>query len=443
MLEKKDALRIEIENINYAGLDNPNKAYYELVLHTEEYDFEIKRPNTIDLVRDYAGAVSDVLIIDFNMQLGDFVKHIYPKRENLRATVTNTVTGKKMIQRYKLIITDVDNDIKNGVYDATDQDTLNKEDPTRLSVQCLNETIEQLRNKTIYGTHKEIDVGSVMGVHLKEAILNTESNTTVKVKDIQMFKPSNTRAYSHVVIPDATPILDLPSYLHEGDYGVYNGNIGTYLQADGKPNDIEEILHIFPLHRPKDDDKTEKTLKIIGTRDKLSTDIVNTYTVDPDYVTIAVELGNKLTDLESVRHLNEGVGHEGIDSDTLLRRPVEVTVEKVKSSKDWIKRKHIHKLMEDKNYKSRNVGVTNNWYVERSKTLANDGKLINLDWKLSSVDTLARGMSVELYTTDKEGIIIKYIGTLLGVHAVTDSKFDTENAVLNIFIVNEYKGKKI
>lgn len=90
---------------------------------------------------------------------------------------------------------------------------------------------EVLRTQYTDGTFRDRHCWT--SLYIKEAI---ERSKEVKIEgkpldlNIDIVKPNNDYVYDHVVVETGVKILDLPSYIQNKDYGIYNGNIGTYIQ---------------------------------------------------------------------------------------------------------------------------------------------------------------------------------------------------------------------
>lgn len=439
LLGIKSHMDDEVENINWSGRHIDHKAYYDIILHTEEDDFEITKMLSVDVIRDYVNNNGDVIIATFEMPLGDFVKHVYPFKENLYITLINRVISVKTIRTYKFRFTEIEEEISNGTYNRTDIKTLNARAYTRLSGQCVDLTVDQMQTKAVYGSHREATPGDVLSTHLTQVLDMTQKFDEIVAKNVVMRDPHNTRTYQHIIVPTDKSIFELPDHIQKGDYGIYDGDIGTYLQ----PLKDKEELHVFPKYNPIIEAGATRILKVFALRKKLPPSTKNTYTMDDEYLNIVVALDNVPFDVGNTVNLNEGVTLEGIETDTLMRRSHQTTPVKVKSSDKWMMRKQRHKDMPDRTYKHRYIGSTNNWYHERSKVLKNDGRTIVVNWVLSNIYYLRPCMPVEFYIEDTIGDLYMYEGSLHGVHGVTDKETDTENATLSIFLKNTDKAKKL
>lgn len=434
-IKNKSKLDLEVFAINEAGAYIKHEHTYSTIIHTDEDDFFIPLTITVDVVRDYNINTGDVIIIDVSLPLGDFVKYIYPKRDNLEVTLVNTTVGSKTKERFKLILQNVDSDIKRDIYSKNTLKELNKNGMTRITGQCINKTLNELRTKTTHGVYKQKTVNDVINVVTMEFLKSFNLFGGILSRNLKMVPPDNTRSYDHIIIPDGTPVLDVPSFLQHGDYGVYNGGIGNYLQTSGE----EEIMYIYPLYRTSDTIISDEMLHVIASENASQVTMSNTYAKEGNNLKIIATINTSVQDDGETDVYNKGVGFNAVDSDSVMNRPIEASKDGVTTDKKNIKRKQIHREPEDKNFKTPYIGIVNNFYAERSKVLRNDGSLIQIQWNFSNARLLKPGMQVKVFKDSGKDDIEISNGILQGVHIVTDNNKKMEVSMLNIFLENKNK----
>ncbi len=427
----------EIFSVSAAGPELKREAYYTCILHTKEEDFHITMVEHVDIKRDFNNSYSDYVTVSFLMPLGDFVKHVYNNRNELRITLDNRNVGSRTKERFKFTLGTLEEAIESGKYDTTTLEELNKKGYTKISGQCVNETILTMRTKTTFGVWKDATVSDTLSSIMMSDLKRFSAFGGLFSAGMEIASVDNTRKYKHIVIPDGTKVLDVPTFLQHGTYGVYNGGIGVYLQANGEDN----TLYIFPLYRTNLLSFVKKKLFVIASNNATIGSIDSTYAYEGDMLKILVTSSKKTGDSDT-KHIDKGLIVESIESDSILSRPVEVTEDKVVSKPVNVKRKLQHKESTDGATVRQSYPTNNNQYAIRSDVLQNDGSVVQVQWNFSNARLLNPGMPVIYLNEDKEGGIIKTEGILQQVDVMTDCNKKMEVAILHIFLANEVKDSK-
>ncbi len=422
-------INAELLSISAAAANIDTSASYEATLHTKERDIWLSTIEYVDIVRDYNGKISDVTRIAFLLPLGDFVNGVYKVMDNLEITLVNHKVGGITRIRYKLVLEDIDPKIKNGIYNKTSTYELNKQGMTKTVGQCVSKTIEKLRDATVFGAYKESSVEDVLNVALTESLSKIDIEDFNFKRNVNITPTNNARVYDHILIPDTVHALDLASYLHHGDYGVYNGGVGTYVQTVKNV----ETLFIYPLYRSDVVASTDIKLQITVAANQAMVGIDSTYGMQGDILKILVSMLNTTNDNGEADLKNKGVGVTLTDSESVMTRPVEVSKDKVVTKPDNIKRKMVHKETKDMSLKTEQYGVTNNTYDARSSVLKSDGKVLQVQWNHSNGNLIIPGTGLTFMIEEEETINI-YPGVVQGVHIATDNNTKMEITVLSIFV---------
>ena len=132
-----------------------------------------------------------------------------------------------------------------------------------------------------------------------------------------------------------------------------------------------------------------------------------------------------------------GQNIHSIESDSIMRRPFQITPEELKVKGDNTTRSIQHKKSDTGEVGPVNhVGVTNNLYKERSEVLKRDGILVQIHWKNSNARFLHPLMPV-IYTEQVANKVIQRRGILHHMRVMTDNTHQTEQTVLTIFLQNK------
>ncbi len=419
----------EVLEISGAGAYMDMHAYYEGYLHTKSLDVWLQTIEYVDILRDYNGNVSDLTTTSFLMPLGDFVKKFYPERDNLQITIIGYTVGKKTTTKLKFIITGVDDDIKNGVYDKKTIHELNKEGMTKLTGECVSLTADKLRNVTAPGAYEKATVDDVLITTMSKALGGIEVFDFSLGKETHIADSNNKRIYDHIVIPDSINILDIPSYMQNAEYGIFNGDVGTYIQNV----DDNESIHVYPLYRPNLLPSSKLKLQVTVVPSATMASVDSTYAMDGNVLKILTNVFVKPDADNEAKLKSSGSGVNMTDDETILKRPVEVSPDEVKVNSENTKRKYVHKKTADGEAKFEQHENKSNTYSARSSVLKNDGKFIQVQWNFSNARLLTPAMGI-IYVIEESDGIKTYEGVLHGVHITCDNNSKMEVAILSIFL---------
>jgi len=427
MVIQEQAITQEVISIAGAAPDLLREAQYEMILHAGGRDYFVKQLETVIIVRDYNNSYCDYIDISFNMPLGDFVKEIYPARDELEVTLTNYTIGAKTIERLELVIIDLDKEITKGSYGHTPQNDLNS-DYTKLRAQCVNKTISKAREKITHGIYKDATVTDVISSILGEELNVFSSMYNIASGGLKMVPADNTRTYKHILVNKGTKLLDVPKMIQNGQYGVYNGDISLYLQTYGE----SETIYISPKYRQNLLGYFSNKLYIVGVTQSTIRGIDSTYTLSGDMVKILVQRNNALFDNDT-KIRDKGTAVVSLESDAMMSRPVEIKSDKMIVKEDSVTNRQASKEVASGVGPVEYAGETNNLYKLRTDGLIRDGVVIQLDWKSSNARLLVPMMPI-IYIVEHEGKIVRFEGVLQRVDVITVIKEKTENAKLTIFL---------
>ena len=65
----------------------PVRFAYTAKIHTVKEDFDVMKIVTVDIVRDYVNNIGDIVMIEFVMPMGEYVKRFFPYRTNMELTI--------------------------------------------------------------------------------------------------------------------------------------------------------------------------------------------------------------------------------------------------------------------------------------------------------------------------------------------------------------------
>lgn len=391
-------LWLDIKSVIDSG-KKPVKYEYRGMLHNVKEDVSIYKITSIDIIRDYAGNISDHIQIEFKMLLGDYMKRLYPYKANLEFSVkrielkevSSDREDNSLIytEKYKAIFLTGENPAPAMTdLESLDTETLNKGSLVDVKLQLLNRSLEPIRIKTVSGIFRQVTQKKIMYNILAGESAKILIDGKSSIDGIDIVDPDNIEVRKHVVIPDGTLISNLPTFLQEKSGGVYNSGIGTYLQ---KYNN-KTIWFIYPLFNYHRFDKDIFKIVFFAVPEYRLSGIDRTYNEEGKTLKILVTSKRKYKDSGETSLMNKGVGFRMADARSFMKKPVAMTEEGPIS-----KRANTN---HEVSLRSRNDGLnyapvvkaSSNPFKEYSKLILSDLGQIDLVWENSNHDLIHPGM---------------------------------------------------
>lgn len=421
-----------------------NNIDYDIIIHTPDDDFGIQFLKTIEVMRDYNGNITDYIVVNLTCGAGDFIKAIYPYRDNCEISIIRTAFDDKLDKdfRYKMVLLNNNGSIRASKYLTKTRDELNAEEQFNLEIQCLPLELEILRSTYVDGIYKDSTVKNVI---VSEFYQGTQkiSGTKPSVEeskvnigsdprdvDVDIVEPHNDYLYNHIDVATGTKLTDLPFYLQDTNYGIYNGGIGAYLQ------EYEDGLYffIYPLYNNSLFETRDKKLIIYYTSNTRLAMVENTYAIEGDVVKILANSDIKIIDNGENELMDTGSGLVTSSPKLLMERNVDITDDEIKFSREAHVTATKYKSRRDQVDRTQFVSNESNMYKQRSAILKNTMAIYQITWNFSDIDLLYPGMPV-MYTYDDEvdGIVELY-GLVQSAYSRYNEATKTTSAIVNIAI---------
>ena len=217
-------------------------------LHIKDESIPIPFIFYYEIKSDYSKALTDEIFIELFIDTSTYRDKIIPNMNNLKMSITYQVDYSKdlenkdsvyYIKTYNAIPTYVDKTLKESHRYFLDKNNLDATTITYLRFQLVDPILYKLKPLITSGIYRNTTVKDVIyGIFYKEF-----NNLNIGYKHF-MVPPDNTRTYDHIIIKSRTKVIKLPHYLQTGDYGVYNGGIGTYIE---QVHDNQYYLYNYPV----------------------------------------------------------------------------------------------------------------------------------------------------------------------------------------------------
>lgn len=400
---------------------------YDVTIHTVDIDYPISIVESIEILRDYNTNITDYIVLSCQMQAGDYIKDIHPHKANLEVTLVRRVSGIELKQRFKLVIMNNKGDIEGTRYDNSSREELNSLEMIRIEGQCIDTVSEALRLVYVDGVYRLTNVDKLIKVKFDMGIkpLGFEGNLI-----IDLVKPDNNREYDHIEVPTGLELFDLPTYLQETHYGVYNGNIGTYLQFYNE----KTTIFIYPLYDITRFDKAEKKLMVYGVSSAKFDFVEHTYFVDGDIVKILA--GKSTIGMNDGEDglLDSGVGFTHTDPNKIIERNAMVTDGEVNVDTEHLNEGQVFKNKTDMSNKSVHLGPVDNMFKHRSSINKKTMSVYQIQWNHCDPDLIYPGMPVMYVYLKDEDTVVKLKGIVQSIFILNNIGTNTVNAMLNIMV---------
>ncbi len=391
----------------------PREIKVKAIIHTGEKDLVPVKVVRFDISSNYEYFYKDEMSVTVSMMKGDLIFDVGPYQDDLRITIIE--------ERYE-----------NGLYipvdtmyrayllqevpkrmQSSNSPTMNSQEAANLSELTvvgfsLEPVVMEYIDNSFTGTIvKSVAPFRVLNTLFANAIDSIVVSDEERIKSIDMYAPSNLIPMSQMVIPDQTPIVELPDLLQNKLGGIYSTGLGFFIQ--------NKVVYFWPLYDTERESVNSKRLQIIIAPTKHYKTVENTLLVENDVVTVLGvgplhitddTLGEINDEGDSVRFLDarkalSGMG-KAVDNRFIANRAeanTEISAIKTGSG-----------IVRARQSKAR---VTSNLFVQTSKMSRRNGVKVSLAWRNSDRNLLIPGMPTTiLYNVD--GLVKEATGTLLG-----------------------------
>lgn len=427
---------IDLELTPIFSYNNPYKGDIDITvwLHTPDLDIKINYLQDFTVLRDYNSNVADHVTVDFTMFSGIYVRDIHPYRDNLEMTIIMETPNEEIFnKRYKFVIIN-QNDLDSRLINGMDKNDLNTYELKYVHGELIDRELESLMSITVNAIYRDTTVKDIMLTELGNVgKYDTYVDGSLINPTLTLVEPHNTTQYDHIVIsnkrggPIGVKLLDLPSYLQNGDYGIYNANIGTYFQTyNNKPN-----IFVYPLYNTtRFLETTDRKLIIVRPSNKKLDLTDNTYSIDGDIIRIMCTSDTTNVDTGENDMTLSGTSYTYYNPTASIDRDVTPSGDSIRVDANSHLQTHTLKDRRDQNNTTVMLGGTTNLYKLRSNYVLQTMTLIRVTWMFCNMELIYPGMPVQyMFEDDKQGVVIQY-GTVQNTY----SKWTRRNHNIQGFI---------
>lgn len=405
--------------------DKAVKHNYTAKLHTKKDDIDVMKLLTLDIMRDYVNNVGDQISVSFSMPLGQYVKKLYPYRDNLEFTIIRKrviYSNSKLLEeeeepyeeRFKAVFVMEHNpNVVGSEYDNIDEFTLDHMDILTVNLQLINRQLEPMRIKTAGGVFDDVLNGDI----IKAMMMGESNKISIEGKKIveafDIVEPNNTEKRKSVLIPHSTLITALPTYLQEAMGGVYNAGVGSYMQSF---ND-KITWFVYPLFNTKRfDDDVKKAIFYAVPRNRYPA-IERSYRIDSDLLHVIASGGKALQNSGEAEYMSSGSGHRMLDARPVMKKPINPTADGPIAIRKLINHEVVIKAREDNlNYAPpSHRAISSNPFSQASHTTIKSGSRLDITWLNANPDLLYPNMPIKYIYLNSENEVEELFGAIVAV----------------------------
>jgi hypothetical protein len=375
---------------------------------------------SIDLVRDYAGNISDQLTVQIAMGYGTYHQQVVPYANALSCVLTRTpvqegTTTQDLssdIEAQSLICTPVEISSAavegNNLYDQsqTGGDMVSIQTYTfQLQDQALKQTRLQSTGTTLQNMTSD---KAIMYMVTKIAQNLTGLDVYHKIKGVDMVPADNTQVYANIVIPHGTSCADVPFYIAH-HYGMpYSTGFGAFLQ--------KSVWYLYPLYDLTLYDNSARSLTVINVPKNRFPTLDRTFRRTYNQLIILATGDTDHKDPSDHRQQNGGNGTRFVSADKVLNSFVSIkdnkaTALRVQNATEILGQGRPDGL---NNIVTGSAGktVTSNPFKELSAVSSRMGSLITVTWENSDPGAIFPGMPCR-YLYEVSGSVFEIKGQVM------------------------------
>lgn len=418
---------------------------WNAVIHGDGKDYEALYVHWVKGYCNYTNNFSDEIILAVSLPAGTYDFDIYKDRDMLEITLTKTIvetgavvmmkslTVEEDVRRFRAKIVNPSTDsISQNLPGSQVKERLNAVQTRDVKFQLIHPIADYLRKMTSGGVFTDcrgIDaVRAFLGTMSRQAALAV--GTEFKGVDIATgYREDKSEA---ILIPDHTPVPEIPKIINEESGGIYPTGFWYYL--------VGKFWFVYPkLDLQRYFNHTGLRLRVINVPNNKFPDSPKTFMVKDRLLTVIATGDVKQFDLAEVEQENKGNGTRFIDPNRLFNDYVERSGNKATAdAKQVVTEVSIKPRRDNTNYTTvSDTPITARQNIEYSKLAARSGMLVQFVWESAGQEMLYPGMPCSFVYLKNELEIEELTGVVASVewHSTTtqidvkDRTFQSKAAV--------------
>lgn len=383
-----------------------NAVSYSAVLHLKNKDIEIRDLITTDITRDFNNEIVDSIQLQFYMVSGDYQYDVVPELDTLQLTLTKKYgVNVEYIERFKLIILNHKSAKMGGISENQTREALNKQSMQVVIAQAVSILYYVTRLITNTRALRNVTMTDAISYGFNDFINNPRDikidGTPIKLDKLNIDSPNNPNRLNSIILPSSVTVYDMPTELQD-KYGVYNGNIGTYLTRELVDSNYINTAWVYPLYNPLLVVNRKRKLRLYATVGFTSRLVDKTFMDSKNNLDILVSAEEANNQIFNQYSANVGAGVSILDSNEITKaEPLQGNKSINKS--DALSTREGFEKTDGVNF-NLSAGQSSNTYKHRSEVLKQRGTTLTINWNFSVPELIYPGMTVEyIYEKFKDG----------------------------------------
>lgn len=415
MLESSSLMNA-VREVTDSRVPLPQYRYHVTVRLPDGQELTPLRVVSNDLARDYLKTFADDLYVSVVFGVGTYSKYIYANKERLTVFLMREVVGDFIGAADEPIITrefkavlceskDIAAASGSGILDNVEiADTANV---AVVRLQLIDRATEWIRSVSVGGSFRKRSAAEVLLTLLTTKTQEIPREIMAEQGRVDMVPADNSAIRDHVVIPHATPLVELGDYLQERCGGIYATGLGIYLLAGD--------WYVWPALNTKRFEESPRGLTVINVPQEKMPSIERTWLQKGNQLIVISTGQTDITDVSDKAKLDQGIGIRFNDAKGLLDGFVSTAGNIAKAARG----KNVTEVLIDAAVdgvahvtRSSNK-VSSNLFAELSTTAFRKGNNVTATWENSDHTLLYPGMPVRFMYEFENEVRVRY-GTLVG-----------------------------
>lgn len=415
------ALYREIANIQTDG-SKPVHYSYRGQIHANGQTIDAMKVIEVDILRDYELQYSDTIIVRMQFPQGTYFQDIFPYQDALECTLFKDPLNEQgasvdlnqsmQTERYTCIINQTEGSplLEQTGWNDDSKDTLDLKDFADVHFQLVDRALYQMRMMEAGSNFRNCTPEQALRAIMTSESQQVQVDQQRVIKGVDMVPSNNQTVRDHVQIPDGTPLVHIPQYIHQKCGGVYSAGLGYFLQND--------IWYIYPIYDPTRGANKAAALTIINIPKNRFPGVERTYRMDGNNLVIMGTGDVKFRDLSNPFQLNKGNGVRFAAADKIIDSYANVKNNIAVASRGAINTEVATTARPDglNNAKTSARRLNANPYLEYSEMAKRNGSQMAFTWENSDPSLLYPGMLTTVIYQDGD-TIQQVSGVLLKNHS--------------------------
>lgn len=399
---------------------------YDVYVHVnrESKVYKAVKLESIDIVRDYVNNFSDQIIIKALFTGGVYADHIFPYSDALDVTLvkrplwgswaTKDTKKENWTEKFTAVLTNKASPTVKQAKEYTSTEVLDQANIISLEFSLISKTAEELNMIICGGVFRAMTTDVAVKTVLTNEACQAGNDQSVIVKGVDMIPASNLQPRDHIVVPHGTKLIDLPNYIQKKCGGIYNADIGYYLQ--------ERMWYLYPAYDLTRMDTTDRVITFINIPAGVLPHVEKTFRYNGNQI---IALANSDISLDNaVKDVQRNAGNAvNFTSPKEMMHSMysqggnKVVFDKNKTNTEAA----TDTRFDDKTFMPvSNAPITDNAMAEFSKNAklkAHNG-VVELVWERSEPDKILPGTMCKIYYVE-QGVVKKLEGIIGKAHHYT------------------------